>query len=177
MSDGLDVGRCAAARRGPARSRSTSRTIVPHGVAELPPFRLDEDLSGFDELVVGRRRARLVRAEGALARERASTTRRAWRRSQRLAPQRSPVRLKAPRLARIARWWVAGSGRNLNAGPVQSSYAVWSVRAVKPSSPSRTTCGPSAMRLVIGRIYAVSPIETPIPPRNDWRNARCFCFR
>src|SRR5438093_4513977 len=34
-----------------------------------------------------------------------------------LAPRKS-VRLKAPRLARVARWWVAGSGRNLNAGPV-----------------------------------------------------------
>src|SRR5205814_5209151 len=121
----------------------------PHGVAELPPFRLDEDLSGFDELVVGRRRARLVRAEGALARERASTTRRAWRRSQRLAPQRSPVRLKAPRLARIARWWVAGSGRNLSLGPVQSSSSVWGVITATPPPPSVTTCGLSAMSLVM----------------------------
>jgi hypothetical protein len=29
---------------------------------------------------------------------------------------RSP---EAPRLARVARWWVAGSGRNLSAGPVE----------------------------------------------------------
>ena len=29
---------------------------------------------------------------------------------------RSP---EAPRLARVARWWVAGSGRNLSAAPVE----------------------------------------------------------
>ena len=32
---------------------------------------------------------------------------------ERLAPQRCPVRLGAPRLARVARRWVAGSGQNL----------------------------------------------------------------
>ena len=36
-----------------------------------------------------------------------------------LAPRKS-VRLEAPRLARVARWWVAGSGRNLSAGPVSN---------------------------------------------------------
>src|SRR5438132_9678418 len=36
-------------------------------------------------------------------------------------PARTSVRLGAPRLARIARRWVAGSGRNLSAGPVQNT--------------------------------------------------------
>jgi hypothetical protein len=39
---------------------------------------------------------------------------------QEAGPAPKSVRLKAPRLARIARWWVAGSGRNLSAGPVQN---------------------------------------------------------
>lgn len=39
---------------------------------------------------------------------------------QEAGPATKSVRLKAPRLARIARWWVAGSGRNLSAGPVQN---------------------------------------------------------
>src|SRR5439155_18710859 len=42
------------------------------------------------------------------------------RSSKRLAPQRESVRLEAPRLARVARRWVAGSGRNLIAGPVRT---------------------------------------------------------
>jgi hypothetical protein len=41
---------------------------------------------------------------------------------------RSP---EAPRLARVARRWVAGSGRNLIAGPVKRSYAVWSGRTLR----------------------------------------------
>ena len=35
-------------------------------------------------------------------------------------PRKRSVRLEAPRLARIARWWVAGSGRNRSAGPVHN---------------------------------------------------------
>src|SRR6266511_2285059 len=56
-------------------------------------------------------------------------------------PAPKSVRLKAPRLARIARWWVAGSGRNLSTGPVQNILRRSRVREVKPSSPSPTTCG------------------------------------
>jgi hypothetical protein len=37
-----------------------------------------------------------------------------------LAPHANSVCLKAPRLARIARWCVAGSGRNLSAGPIEN---------------------------------------------------------
>jgi hypothetical protein len=37
-----------------------------------------------------------------------------------LTPHAKLRSLEAPRLARIARWWVAGSGRNLSAGPVQN---------------------------------------------------------
>ena len=45
------------------------------------------------------------------------------RSSNRAAPQRESVRLEAPRLARVARRWVAGSGRNLIAGPVRTPYS------------------------------------------------------
>ena len=41
-----------------------------------------------------------------------------------MAPHAKLRSLEAPRLARIARWWVAGSGRNLSAGPVTTAYAV-----------------------------------------------------
>jgi GNAT superfamily N-acetyltransferase len=39
---------------------------------------------------------------------------------QEAGPAPESVRLKAPRLARMARWWVAGSGRNLSARPTQN---------------------------------------------------------
>lgn len=58
---------------------------------------------------------------------------------QETGPTPKSVRLKAPRLARVARWWVAGSGRNLSAGPTQNILRRLGVRAVKPSSRSATT--------------------------------------
>ncbi len=42
-------------------------------------------------------------------------------RSRKADPHRTPFALMAPRLARLARRWVAGQGRNLNAGPVQKT--------------------------------------------------------
>src|SRR2546430_4939214 len=44
---------------------------------------------------------------------------------QELAPHTKLRSLEAPRLARVARWWVAGSGRNLSAGPVATAYALF----------------------------------------------------
>src|SRR5204863_4786312 len=49
--------------------------------------------------------------------------------------------------------WVAGSGRNLIAGPVRTSYAVLQVRAVKPSSRPQPLAGPTT-----GSVTAVSGV-------------------
>jgi hypothetical protein len=41
--------------------------------------------------------------------------------------------LEAPRLTRIARWWVAGSGRNLSAEPVRGDNdprVIWAIALV-----------------------------------------------
>ena len=89
-------------------------------------------------------------------------------------PATKSVRLGAPRLARIARWWGAGSGRNLIAGPVTTSYAVSGPRTVKPSSVSPTTCGSlrwgsvtavSGVAQTSGSFnYTVRDFKTPVPP-------------
>jgi hypothetical protein len=77
-------------------------------------------------------------------------------------PARKSVRLEAPRLARVARWWVAGSGRNLSAGPVPNIVRPFAgVRAVKTSSRSPTTCGFLRSGWSCDRVYAVScPFST-----------------
>ncbi len=59
---------------------------------------------------------------------------RGWLRNEVRSPE-------APRLARLARWWVAGSGRNLSTGPVKNSLRRLGVGAAKTSCRSSTTCG------------------------------------
>jgi len=66
-------------------------------------------------------------------------------------PRKRSVRLEAPRLARIARWWVAGSGRNRSAGPVHNRVLLQGARLVKPHprasatrSHARVACTPRA---------------------------------
>ncbi len=50
-------------------------------------------------------------------------------------PTLGSIRRDAPRLARIARWWVAGSGRNLRAGPVENSVFPLGPENVKNNAP------------------------------------------
>ncbi len=73
-------------------------------------------------------------------------------------PATKSVRLEAPRLARVARWWVAGSGRNLSAGPVPNIVRPFGgVRAVKTSSRSPTTYGFLRSSWSYERVYAECP--------------------
>ncbi len=53
------------------------------------------------------------------------------RRNPKADPASKPVRLKPRRLARMARRWNAGHGRNINAGPVRSPYSSLGPRTVK----------------------------------------------
>src|SRR5438045_2766635 len=99
--------RLSTARRGPrgaGRLRAHDRFARRRRTAAVPPRR--KTFSGFYELVVADGelgwcgpKARWPEGERAL-REKFGDD------PKGLAPQRSPVRLKAPRLARIARWWV-----------------------------------------------------------------------
>src|SRR5438876_1900162 len=50
--------------------------------------------------------------------------------NRKAGPASNSVRPKAPRLARLARRWVAGQGRKLNAGPVQNSLLLSALGAV-----------------------------------------------